>query len=48
MQAIRDLREYANSNDDWYIHIKLDLLEIELQTMCNEAKIEVYKSFNKE
>ena len=48
MQAINDLREYANSKEDWYILSKLDLLEIELQTMRNEAKIEVYKSFNKE
>ena len=47
MRAIRDLREYANSREDWYILSKLDLLEIELRTMKNEAKIEVYKSFNK-
>ena len=48
MRAIKELREYANSREDWYILSKLDLLDIELQTMLNEAKIKVYKSFNEE
>jgi hypothetical protein len=47
MEALNKLKQYANLQNDWYFKLQLDLLEVEIKTLENKAKLSVYKSINK-
>ena len=47
MESLNKLRQYANLKEDWYFNLQLDLLEVEIKTLENKAKLNVYKSINK-
>jgi hypothetical protein len=47
MQALNNLKQYANLQEDWYFKLQLDLLEVEIKELENKAKLSVYKSINK-
>jgi hypothetical protein len=47
MKALQELKDYAESKDDWYIKNKIWYIEQQIEIAINEAKIEVYKSLEK-
>jgi hypothetical protein len=48
MQGLDKLRDYAESKDDWYIKNQIWYIEQEIKIAINQAKIDVYKSLEKQ
>tara|TARA_R110000796_G_scaffold90590_1_gene194468 strand:- start:485 stop:640 length:156 start_codon:yes stop_codon:yes gene_type:complete len=47
MKALQELKDYAESKDDWYITNKIWYIEKQIEIAITNAKIEVYKSIAK-
>lgn len=46
-ETIKQLKEYANLSEDWYTLNRLKILEIQIKSEINRAKLEIYKQLNK-
>ena len=47
MKALQELKDYAESKDDWYITNKIWYIEKQIEIAISKAKIEVYKQVEK-
>tara|TARA_B110000116_G_C16529096_1_gene443539 strand:+ start:51 stop:314 length:264 start_codon:yes stop_codon:yes gene_type:complete len=47
MKALQELKDYAESKDDWYIKSKIWYIEKQHEIAIHKAKIEVYKQVEK-
>jgi hypothetical protein len=44
LATLEIIKNYAKSKDDWWLEIRIDILEVQIGIEKNNAKIEVYKS----
>ena len=47
MKALQELKDYAESKDDWYITNKIYYIEKQIEIAISKAKIEVCKQVGK-
>lgn len=47
MKALQELKDYAESKDDWYITNKIWYIEKQIEIAISKAKIEVWEQVEK-
>ena len=47
MKALKQLQDYANTTDNVYLQKKLDLIEIEIETLIHTERMKVYDTCSK-